>query len=50
MKQNPVKGDWFKLITKDFAPINEEINEEEIENQSEREDKKGIKEKLESMH
>ena len=46
MKQNPVKGDWYKLVTKDFTYINEEINEEVIEHQSEREYKKQIKEKV----
>ena len=46
MKKNPTKGDWNEKINRDFADINEVIDEEKIANQSELAYKNEIKRKV----
>ena len=45
-KQNPIKGDFFCLVTKDFEKIGETLNEQEIRNKSKLSHKNYIKQKV----
>jgi FtsZ-interacting cell division protein YlmF len=45
-KENPLKGDWYKILEKYFKFIEEDINEEAIKAMTEEEYKKKVKVKV----